>query len=82
MARSGTRQSQASRAVRRASRGGILGGAQLAAVAQLVAGGSRIKGAVLQVGARAGKGWCQVSSRARDIMHDAAAFGQHRQAGA
>ena len=39
---------QASRALRRATRGGILGGAQLTAVAQLVSGGSRIKGAVLQ----------------------------------
>ena len=39
---------QAAEAVKRASRGGMLGGSQLAAVAQLLAGGSRLKGSLLQ----------------------------------
>ena len=39
---------QAALAVKRASRGGMLGGSQLTAVAQLLAGGSRLKGSLLQ----------------------------------
>ena len=53
VSRSAPTRLQASRALRRATRGGILGGAQLTAVAQLVSGGSRIKGAVLQARASA-----------------------------